>query len=154
MRGQIDVSAVGPRLDPTEVAREADQLAHGHLIGAELGGRRADVGLPEFERRCELNEIFAANVIDLPAEARKLFEAQAIRSLMTVPIFVEGIWWGFVGFDDRVAERDWTPAETDALRAFIAVDGRLSEGDCHYPDIDLLWDQSNDRYTHKDGTPY
>jgi uncharacterized cupin superfamily protein len=37
---------------------------------------------------------------------------------------------------------------------FIAVDGRLSEGDCHYPDIDLLWDQSNDRYTHKDGTPY
>jgi len=37
---------------------------------------------------------------------------------------------------------------------FIAVDGRLSEGDCHYPDIDLLYDMKNDRFTHKDGTPY
>jgi uncharacterized cupin superfamily protein len=43
---------------------------------------------------------------------------------------------------------------SDRNCVFIAVDGRLSEGDCHYPDIDLLWDQSNDRYTHKDGTPY
>ena len=37
---------------------------------------------------------------------------------------------------------------------FIAVDGRLSEGDCHYPDADLHWDQSAGRYVHKDGTPY
>ena len=37
---------------------------------------------------------------------------------------------------------------------FLAVDGRLWEGDCHYPDVDLHWDQSNQRYTHKDGTPY
>ena len=37
---------------------------------------------------------------------------------------------------------------------FIAVDGRLSEGDCHYPDVDLHWDNSNRRYTHKDGMPY
>ncbi|HZB69630.1 MAG TPA: cupin domain-containing protein [Sphingomicrobium sp.] len=43
---------------------------------------------------------------------------------------------------------------SDRNCTFITVDGRLSEGDCHYPDIDLLWDQSNDRYTHKDGTPY
>lgn len=37
---------------------------------------------------------------------------------------------------------------------FLAIDGRLSEGDCHYPDVDLHWDVANDRYTHKDGTPY
>jgi len=37
---------------------------------------------------------------------------------------------------------------------FLAIDGRQSEGDCHYPDVDLHWDQSNQRYTHKDGTPY
>ena len=37
---------------------------------------------------------------------------------------------------------------------FLAMDGRLSEGDCHYPDIDLHWDNANRRYTHKDGTPY
>jgi len=37
---------------------------------------------------------------------------------------------------------------------FLAIDGRLSEGDCHYPDVDLHWDNANGRYTHKDGTPY
>lgn len=37
---------------------------------------------------------------------------------------------------------------------FLAIDGRLSEGDCHYPDVDLHWDNAGGRYTHKDGTPY
>lgn len=37
---------------------------------------------------------------------------------------------------------------------FLAMDGRLSEGDCHYPDVDLHWDHRGGRYTRKDGTPY
>jgi uncharacterized cupin superfamily protein len=37
---------------------------------------------------------------------------------------------------------------------FLAIDNRRGEGDCHYPDIDLVYDVANDRYTHKDGTPY
>ncbi len=42
----------------------------------------------------------------------------------------------------------------DKACAFLAIDGRHGEGDCHYPDADLHYDQGNDRYTHKDGTPY
>ncbi len=38
--------------------------------------------------------------------------------------------------------------------AFLAIDGRHGEGDCHYPDVDLHWDNLNQRYTHRDGTPY
>jgi uncharacterized cupin superfamily protein len=37
---------------------------------------------------------------------------------------------------------------------FLAIDGRLSEGDCHYPDVDLHWDNKAGRYTRKDGSPY
>ena len=37
---------------------------------------------------------------------------------------------------------------------FLAIDNRRGEGDCHYPDADLRWDQANQRYTRKDGTPY
>jgi uncharacterized cupin superfamily protein len=37
---------------------------------------------------------------------------------------------------------------------FLAIDGRAGEGDCHYPDVDLHWDQQAQRYTRKDGTPY
>ena len=42
----------------------------------------------------------------------------------------------------------------DQACTFLAIDGQYGEGDCHYPDVDLHYDQANDRYTHKDGTPY
>jgi uncharacterized cupin superfamily protein len=41
--------------------------------------------------------------------------------------------------------------ESDADCVFLAF-GRMPAGDCHYPDIDLLW--SGGRYCHKDGTEY
>jgi signal transduction histidine kinase len=37
-------------------------------------------------------------------------------SVMVVPIFVGREWWGFIGFDDCVAERKWSAAETEALK--------------------------------------
>jgi uncharacterized cupin superfamily protein len=43
---------------------------------------------------------------------------------------------------------------SDRNCTFLAVDGRHGEGDCHYPDVDLHWDNAQGRYTHKDGTPY
>ena len=38
--------------------------------------------------------------------------------------------------------------------AFLAIDNRRGEGDCHYPDIDLLWNVAEQRYTHRDGAAY
>lgn len=43
---------------------------------------------------------------------------------------------------------------SDSPCAFLAIDNRRGEGDCHYPDADLRWDTANQRYTHDDGTPY
>jgi len=37
---------------------------------------------------------------------------------------------------------------------FLAVDSRLGEGDCHYPDVDLIWNHEAGRYTHKDGSAF
>ena len=37
---------------------------------------------------------------------------------------------------------------------FLAVDCRIGEGDCHYPDVDLHAPAGSDGYTRKDGTPY
>ena len=38
--------------------------------------------------------------------------------------------------------------------AFLAIDSRRGEGDCHYLDADLRFDAGNNCYTRKDGTPY
>ena len=40
-----------------------------------------------------------------------------IRSTIFVPVVVAGEWWGMVGFDDFVHEREWGEAERDSLRA-------------------------------------
>lgn len=42
---------------------------------------------------------------------------------------------------------------SDRNCVFVCVGG-IAEGDCHYPDVDLHWDQRAGRYTHKDGRPY
>ncbi|MGI9113027.1 MAG: hybrid sensor histidine kinase/response regulator [Gaiellaceae bacterium] len=76
----------------------------------------AEVGLERFERLVGSNQVLAGVVSRLPEPERALFAAQQIESVMTVPILVGGAWWGFIGFDDRANEREWTSTESEALR--------------------------------------
>lgn len=50
------------------------------------------------------------------AEQEQLF-AQGIVSILVVPVFLKGEFWGFVGFDDCENERIYTRAEESILRA-------------------------------------
>jgi len=45
----------------------------------------------------------------------KLFESQKIKSVLIVPVFIDKDFWGFVGFDDCLMEREWTVAEEKLL---------------------------------------
>jgi len=40
-----------------------------------------------------------------------------IRSMIVIPIVVAGAWWGVIGLDDFVQDRNWGEAERDSLRA-------------------------------------
>ena len=43
---------------------------------------------------------------------------------------------------------------SDRPCTFVAIDNALGEGNCHYPDADLIWNMADKRYTRRDGTPY
>lgn len=43
---------------------------------------------------------------------------------------------------------------SDRPCAFLAIDNRGGEGDCHYPDVDLHLDIAKMRFVHRDGAPY
>jgi PAS domain S-box-containing protein len=63
---------------------------------------------------------------------RELLEAQGILSIVVLPIYVRGVFWGFVGFDECKYERIWTEAEFSTLSAFAnslekAIERRLIE---------------------------
>ena len=54
------------------------------------------------------------------AEHASQHDIESLRSrgflaLLDVPIFIDGKWWGTIGFDDAVSARLWTTAEVDAL---------------------------------------
>ncbi|HUQ22864.1 MAG TPA: PAS domain S-box protein [Gaiellaceae bacterium] len=75
---------------------------------------------PHFPRWAELmgrGEAINSPTRALPDEEREAFALIDCLSIMAVPVFVEGSWWGFIGFEDCENERDWSSAETDALRA-------------------------------------
>jgi diguanylate cyclase (GGDEF)-like protein/PAS domain S-box-containing protein len=55
--------------------------------------------------------------------AAKLLETLKIKSILLVPIRVEGKLWGNIGIDACKAERRWTRAEIDALRTLAEVIG-------------------------------
>ncbi|MEO8336111.1 MAG: ATP-binding protein [bacterium] len=59
----------------------------------------------------------------LPTNEREFFERVGVRSAAFVPVFVEGEWWGVLGFTDDDDDREWEQAELDALSAAAATLG-------------------------------
>lgn len=68
-------------------------------------------------------EIVIRSPADFRAEDRQFFIEQNLKSLVLAPIMVEGSWWGFLGVDECVADREWTDAELDSLRAVADMVG-------------------------------
>jgi PAS domain S-box-containing protein len=68
-----------------------------------------------------------------PEEERAELIRQEIVSIASFPVFVDGAWWAFIGFDDCFREREWSRHELDSLRAVAgmlgaAVQRQRSEG--------------------------
>ena len=54
---------------------------------------------------------------------RRFFAFGGVKSTVAVPVFAEGRWWGYIGFDDCHGERDWSPREIDTLRTLAELVG-------------------------------
>lgn len=73
------------------------------------------------------NGVIRSHVKDLPAGERDFLTSKGILSVLIVPIFLGDEWWGFVGFDETKWEREWSPAEEDALRGAAGILGGAIE---------------------------
>jgi diguanylate cyclase (GGDEF)-like protein len=89
-----------------------------------------DVLAQGFERwiaLMEKGELIKGKVKDLPPGEQAELVAEEIKSIVCVPIFVKQVWWGFIGFDDCLTEREWSAAELDALIAAASTLGAAIE---------------------------
>lgn len=72
---------------------------------------------PEIYPVLSKNEVFQTLVKDLPRSPfRELLETQNIVSILHFPIFVDGRFYGFIGFDDCTNERVWSDEEVQYLQ--------------------------------------
>lgn len=53
---------------------------------------------------------------NLPASEQAFLSERGVRSLVVVPIFLDKLWWGSLGFEDCQTQREWTSLEVDILR--------------------------------------
>lgn len=80
-------------------------------------------GFARWERRLREGDVIYGEVETFPASEHTLLEAQDIRSIAVVPIFVGQQWWGFIGFDNCHHSHLWSTAEIDTLRMAASIIG-------------------------------
>jgi PAS domain S-box-containing protein len=66
-------------------------------------------------------------VRSFPDDERRELTKQDILSIAAFPVFADGEWWAFIGFDDCVDEREWTAFELDSLRAAAGMLGAAEQ---------------------------
>ncbi|GAB1471517.1 hypothetical protein MASR2M66_23950 [Chloroflexota bacterium] len=58
---------------------------------------------------------FVGDAAHLTPEDVEKLDQRGIKALLDVPIFVDGEWWGIIGFDDMAINRNWSNSEVGAL---------------------------------------
>jgi len=87
---------------------------------AKMPGIHAD---PWFASLFE-KQVVTARPQAMPNGAVKAyFTSAGNQSLLRVPVTIEGEFWGYIGFDDCVTEREWTSNEIDILRTVADLIG-------------------------------
>ncbi|HTV35477.1 MAG TPA: EAL domain-containing protein [Xanthobacteraceae bacterium] len=81
-----------------------------------IGTPMAELGLSTWIAKFSRGETVVGHARDFDSGACDFMRLNAIKSILGVPIFVEGLWWGVIGFDDCRDERDWPPAEIDIVK--------------------------------------
>lgn len=79
-----------------------------------------------FERWSDLlsrKEAVYGYIDTFPAVERNILEPQGILSILILPIWVEGRWYGFIGFDDTVNKRLWNEEDIRLLRTAAEMIG-------------------------------
>lgn len=61
--------------------------------------------------------IYAEHLSQLPEEVRELLAQQSIKSIIILPLFSQGEFTGFIGFDECNQHKSWSRGEIELLRA-------------------------------------
>lgn len=103
------------------VAEWADISNHVQIGMPMFSMKRTEINEPEYRKLIEdrkkgkWHKILPRHLPDSWLR-RTLLDQQGILSMLTVPVMVDGVWWGVLGLDDCRREYDWTDRDVQAMR--------------------------------------
>jgi PAS domain S-box-containing protein len=59
--------------------------------------------------------IFSNNIDDLPEDLSKALKPQGIESILIYPLYVQGAFYGFIGFHESASNKEWREDEIELL---------------------------------------
>jgi len=80
-------------------------------------------GLGDWARGLAQGKSQSALVHQLASPAREALGHRGAKSILVVPVFAQGEWWGLLGFDDCDNERSWSTVEVDTLKTIAELVG-------------------------------
>ncbi len=78
-------------------------------------------GFEEQVDRLRRGEVRTGNVSTFNPIEKTAMQTIGVKSILEVPVFVNGREWGAIGFDDFEKEREWSVAEVDALKIAAGI---------------------------------
>lgn len=65
--------------------------------------------------------IYSENISELPQDLIYILEPQGIKSIIVLPLFLDGRFFGFIGFDECTKNREWSKSEIELLRTISNI---------------------------------
>ena len=82
-----------------------------------------ETGAPSLFPVLQANETFCGIVAEMAGPEREILGDQGVLSILIVPIFVNRMLWGFIGFDDCTTPREWQTEDVQILQTIAEVMG-------------------------------
>ena len=84
-----------------------------------------EIACPRWFEQLSQGNVIVGNIRDFPGNERESLETQGILSILVTPIFIDALFWGFLGFDDCKAERNWPVTDEQILKTAANTIGSI-----------------------------
>jgi len=108
-------NSTGEMLFSQRFERVKDGISH-QIDNLNLQKLPVDLILPRWYSLLSKGKPVKGNIKDFPQNERELLEAHGIISILAVPIFVDGVCWGFVGLDNCREFYNWSDNELNIIQ--------------------------------------
>ena len=98
-------------------AREIYQWAKSSQWEAPFIERACQGALPYWWETMLDRKAFNVRAYELPRAEREELEREGVLSILSIPIFIQDKFWGFIGFDDCTKGRPFTESEEKLLQS-------------------------------------